>query len=45
MRKALEYAGETADNIDAFATLAKESREFYKYFDGPGGLRPRVPKR
>ena len=43
MRKALEAAGETAENVDTLAKLAEESRKGFGYHDGPGGLLPEVP--
>ena len=43
MRRALEAAGETSENIEPFAKLAEESRRAFGYFDGPGGVAPEVP--
>ena len=43
MRKALETAGETPENIETLAKLAGEARKFFGYFDGPGGFLPDIP--
>ena len=43
LRKALEVAGHSVDEVEDLVKLSEESRKFYKYYDGPGGLPPRVP--